>query len=91
MEKLNDSIRNLLKVLEVVKVVREFTISGKYRIRASFLRVDVRYWVRSKIFNSCDLPPWCICCFFEKHSGRMTIFISKTSVQTERRNNAAIC
>ena len=80
---------NLLNVLAVVTAGWEFTISEKSRISASFLRVDVRYRVGSKIFDNCDLLPWYICCFFVKHSGRRAISILQASGQRERQNNAA--
>ena len=73
----------------VVTAAWEFTVAEKSKISASFLKVDERDRVRSKIFNNCDLLPWYICCFFVKHSGRPVISILKTSAQREGRNNAA--
>ena len=75
---------NSLKVLAVV------TAAGKSEISASFLRVDVRDGVGSKIFNNCNLLPWYSCCFYVKHSGRPVIFILRTAAQREGRNNPTV-
>ena len=75
---------NSLKVLAVV------TATGKSEISASFLRVDVRDGVGSKIFNNCNLLPWYSCCFYVKHSGRPVIFILRTAAQREGRNNPTV-
>ena len=67
----------------------ELTILEKSRINVSFLRVDVRYGVGSKIFNNCDICYRLHLLFFVKYSGRPVIYILTTSAQRERRNNAA--
>ena len=60
-DKFNNSICNLLKVLAVVTAAWEFTTSEKFKISASFLRVDIRYRIGLQIFNNCDLLPRYIC------------------------------
>ena len=47
----------------MVTAAWELRISEKSRISVSFLVVDARYRVGSKIFNNCVLLPWNICCF----------------------------
>ena len=49
---------NSLKILTLVTATWEFTIGEKSKISASFLRVDVRDGVGSKIFDNCNLLPW---------------------------------
>ena len=87
-DKFNNSICNLLKVLAVMTAAWEFTTSEKFKIGASFLRVDIRYRVGLQIFNNCDLLLRYICCFFVKYLRRLVISVLTISAR-ERRNNAA--
>ena len=64
-------------------------MAEKSKIRASFLRADVRDRVGLKIFDKCDSLQWYICCFLVKHLSTPIISILKTSVQREGQNNAA--
>ena len=75
---------NSLKVLTVVTASWESIVAEKSKISASFLRVNVKEAVGSKIFNDCNLLLWYSSCFFRKSFGETNHFYFE-NLGTKRR------